>query len=76
LLLVLLNRELISTQELSSQLKRSLLAALCGGLAAALVMHYLPGLGGGFIAAILAAIIGLGAAGVIVRKDLRNLASL
>ena len=76
LLLVLLNRELISTQELSSQLGRSLLAALCGGLAAALVMRYLPEMGGGFIAAILAAIIGLGAAGVIVRKDLRNLASL
>jgi len=39
-------------------------------------MRYLPGMGGGFIAAILAAIIGMVAAGVIVRKDLRNLASL
>jgi len=39
-------------------------------------MRYLPGIGGSFIAAILAAIIGLGAAGVIVRSDLRNLASL
>ncbi|HBG59428.1 MAG TPA: murein biosynthesis integral membrane protein MurJ [Anaerolineaceae bacterium] len=76
LLLVLLNRQLTSTQKLSPQLWRSLFAALCGGVAAALVMRYLPGMSGSFIAAILAALFGVVAAGVIVRKDLRNLANL
>jgi putative peptidoglycan lipid II flippase len=76
LLLVLLNRQLTSTQKLSPQLWRSMLAALSGGVAAALVMRYLPGMSGNFIAAILAVLIGVVAAGVIVRKDLRNLANL
>jgi hypothetical protein len=53
-----------------------MLAALSGGVAAALVMRYLPGMSGSIIAAILAALLGVVAAGVIVRKDLRNLANL
>ncbi|HAE85448.1 MAG TPA: murein biosynthesis integral membrane protein MurJ [Anaerolineaceae bacterium] len=76
LLLVLLNQQLISGQKLLPQLWRSVLAALCGGLAAALIMRSLPGMGGTFIAAILAALLGAVAAGVVVRRDLRNLASL
>jgi putative peptidoglycan lipid II flippase len=76
LLLVLLNRQLTSTQKLSPQLWRSLLATFCGGLAATLMMRYLPGMSGSFIAAVLAALFGVVAAGVIVRKDLHELASL
>ena len=76
LLLVLLNRQLTSTQKLSPQLWRSMLAALSGGVVASLVMRYLPGMSGSFIAAILAALLGVVAAGVIVLKDLRNLANL
>jgi len=76
LLFLMLNRQLPAAPKLSPQLIRGALGALCGGLVAYLVMRFLPGQSGSFLAAVAGTLAGVIAAGVVIRKDLRALANL
>lgn len=76
LLLFILNKQLTAKQVLAPSALRGLLAAVLGGAAAYLVMQYTPGYSSTLISAILGAIVGILLAGVVIRKDLRQLTNL
>lgn len=76
LLLIMLNKQLPAPQDITQTALRGLLAALFGGVAAYLIMRLLPGVGFGFLSAVIGALTGVIIAGFIIRKDLYNLASL
>ncbi|MFZ3150348.1 MAG: murein biosynthesis integral membrane protein MurJ [Anaerolineaceae bacterium] len=76
LLLFMLNKQFPAKQVLAPSALRGLLAAVLGGAAAYLVMQYTPGYSSTLISAILGAIVGILLAGIVIRKDLRQLTNL
>ena len=76
LLFVLLNRTLKFGSELGKPVLRALAAAALGGAAAYAVLHWLPMLGGGLVAAIAGGLVGVLVAAIIIREDLKPLAQL
>lgn len=76
LLLFMLNKQLTAKQVLAPSALRGLLAAVLGGAAAYLVMQYTPGYSSTLISAIFGAIVGILLAGIVIRKDLRQLTNL
>lgn len=75
-LLVMLGKTLPSKLQLGGTFGRDLLAAAVGGLASYAVLTWLPGLLGGFLAAIVGFIVGVLVAAVFVRRELGELTQL
>ena len=76
LLLVLLNKVMPSPFKLGSSLLKSLLAAAIGGAAAFAVINWAPVVAGTLIGAVAAFGVGVVLAGVVLWKDLREIAEL
>ena len=72
----MLGKTLPSKLQLGGTFGRDLLAAAVGGLASYAVLTWLPGLLGGFLAAIVGFIVGVLVAAVFVRRELGELTQL
>jgi len=76
LLLVLLNKVMPGPIKIGSSTLKSLLAAAIGGAAAFAVINWAPGLAGTLVGAVAAFGLGIVLAGLVLRKDLREITEL